>query len=49
MEAQKVPVKLGEYIEKDVDLLQQLGWMEFIHQHHGRGNLAQLNNVHHPA
>ena len=49
MESQEVPVELGEYIERDVALLQQLGWTEFIRQRHRRGNLAHLHNVHHPA
>ena len=49
MEAQKMPIEPGEYITRDVALLRQLGWMEFIHQRHGRGNLAHLHNVHHPV
>ena len=49
IEAQKMPAELGEYIERDIALLQRLGWMEFIHQCSGRGNLAHLHNVHPPA
>ena len=44
-----MPAELGEYIERDVALLQQLGWTEFIRQRRGRGDLAHLHNVHHPA
>ena len=49
MEAQKVPVELSEYIERDVALLQRLGWTEFTRQRHRRSNLAHLHNVHHAA
>ena len=49
MEVQKLPVELGEYIERDVALLQRLGWADFIRQHHReRGDLALFDNVHHP-
>ena len=44
MEAQKVFVELG-----DVALLQRLDWSEFIRQRRGRGDLAHLDNVHHPV
>jgi hypothetical protein len=48
-EAQKPSVELGEYIDRDVALLQRLGWKEFIRQRRDGGDLAHLDNVHHPA
>ena len=44
-----MPVELGEYIERDVALLQRLGWTEFTRQSCRRGELAHLHNVHHPT
>ena len=44
-----MPADLGEYIVRDVALLERLGWTEFIRQRRCRGDLAHLDNVHHPA
>lgn len=46
---QKLPVELGEYIERDVKLLQQLGWSRLVKQRRSRGDFSSLDHVHHPA
>ena len=47
--AQKLPADLGEYIARDVKLLQQLGWNGLVKQRRSTSDFASLNNVHHPA
>ena len=47
--ASQVPKDLGEYIARDVKLLQQLGWHQFVKQRRPRSDFANLANVHHPA
>ena len=44
-----VPVELGELIQRDVELLSQLGWQKFVKQRRGDGDIASLNNINHPA
>lgn len=47
--AQKLPVELGEYIARDVKLLQQLGWSGLVKQRRSGGDFSSLQKVHHPA
>jgi len=47
--AQKLPVELGEYIARDVKLLQQLGWSGLVKQRRSGGDFSSLQHVHHPA
>ena len=47
--AQSVPTDIGEFIDRDVKLLQQLGWRGLVTLRRPRGNFASLNNVLHPA
>ena len=47
--AQELPTELGEYIVRDVKLLQQLGWRRFIRQRRPVSDFASLDNVQHPA
>lgn len=47
--AAEVPKELGEYIARDVKLLQQLGWRGFVQQRRSRSDFSDLRNVHHPA
>ena len=47
--AQELPTELGEYIVRDVKLLQQLGWRRFIQQRRPVSDFASLDNVYHPA
>eukprot|EP00956_Cyclotella_meneghiniana_P017972 scaffold29676_cov59-Cyclotella_meneghiniana.AAC.1 len=44
-----VPVELGELIQRDVELLSQVGWQKFVKQRRGDGDIASLNNINHPA
>ena len=39
-DAQAVPMELGEYITRDVALLKQLGWTEFIRQRRCKSNIC---------
>ena len=48
-EAQAAPMELGEYIIRDVALLKRWGWTGFIRQQCCKGNMATLDDVHHPA
>jgi hypothetical protein len=42
--------ELGECVRRDVCLLQDLGWEEFIRQRHGRSDLSsQVNTIQYPA
>jgi hypothetical protein len=47
--AAEVPKELGEYIARDVELLQQLGWRHFVQQRRLLSDFSDLCNVHHPA
>ena len=47
--AQKLPLDLGEYIERDVKLLQQLGWSGLVKRRRSGGDFSSLENVQHPA
>ena len=47
--AQSVPTDIGEFIERDVKLLHQLGWRGLVTHRRPRGDFASLNNVLHPA
>ena len=47
--ASQVPLDLGEYIARDVKLLQQLGWHQFVQRRRSRSDFSDLVNVHHPA
>ena len=47
--AQKLPLDLGEYIERDVKLLQQLGWSSLVKRRRAGGDFSSLKNVQHPA
>jgi hypothetical protein len=44
-----VPVELGELIQRDVELLSQVGWQTFVKQRRSDGDIASLNNINHPA
>ena len=44
-----VPTNLGEYIDRDVKLLRQLGWQGLVAHHRPRCDFSSLDNVHHPA
>ncbi|KAL7523132.1 hypothetical protein ACHAWF_000389, partial [Thalassiosira exigua] len=44
-----MPTELGEYIVRDVKLLEQLGWRRFIRQRRPVSDFASLDNVQHPA
>ena len=43
-----LPLELGKYVERDVTLLQQLGWTKFVQMRRGRGDMGSLN-FNHPA
>ena len=47
--AQQLPMELGEYIARDVKLLQQLGWSGLVKQRRPVSDFSSLQNVHHPA
>ena len=47
--AQSVPTDLGEFIDRDVKLLNQLGWRGLVTHRRPRGDFTSLNNVLHPA
>ena len=40
-----LPKDLGEYVSRDVELLQQVGWENFVKTRRQGGDLADLNNV----
>jgi hypothetical protein len=46
---QTVPASLGEFVQRDVELLQRLGWTKFVKLRRGKGDFASLDNVHHKA
>ena len=41
--------ELGNFVERDVRLLEKLGWTEFVQQRRQRSDFASLDSVHHPA
>ena len=45
----EVPDDLGTLIRRDVELVGRLGWEEFVKERRGRGDLTEMNGVHHPA
>ena len=45
----KLPADLGEFIDRDVMLLQQLGWNDLVKSRRGPGDFTALSNVHHDA
>ena len=44
-----VPGKLGKLISRDVKLVEELGWEEFVKRRRGRGDLTEMIRVNHPA
>ena len=46
---QSVPSDIGEFIDRDVKLLAQLGWRGLVTHRRPTGDFASLNNVLHPA
>ena len=44
-----VDAELGELIARDVGLVTQLGWEEFVKRRRGRGDLTEMQGVKHPA
>ena len=44
-----VPADLGELILRDVQLVKELGWEAFVTERRGRGDLTEMEGVHHPA
>ena len=40
---------LGELISRDVALVKELGWEEFVRKRRGRGDLTEMKGVIHPA
>ena len=47
--AQKVSTDLGEFISRDVKLLDTLGWHGLVAHRRPTSNFASLKNVQHPA
>ena len=47
--SQELPEELGEYIDRDVKLLQQLGWNTLVSSRRGEGDFTSLSNVQHEA
>lgn len=47
--AQQLPAELGKYVERDLALLQKLGWQEFVRQRRGLGDFTSLDRLRHPA
>ena len=47
--AQSVPHDIGEFIVRDVKLLNQLGWQGFVNHRRPMGDFTSLTNVLHPA
>ena len=45
----QLPPELGKYIERDVNLLKQLGWKKFVRQRRPTRDLGPMDNIHHPA
>ena len=45
----ELPQELGELIARDVHLLSRLGWQEFVRLRRGRGDIASLDAIKHPA
>ena len=47
--AAEVPADLGKLIQRDVKLVEELGWEEFVKRRRGRGDLTEMIGVEHPA
>ena len=45
----EVPAELGELIDRDIRLVQEMGWEEFVKSRRGRGDLTEMIEVEHPA
>ena len=45
----KVPVELGELIQRDMALVERDGWDKFVRERRGRGDLAEVKELDHPA
>ena len=45
----QLPPELGKYIERDVKLLQTLGWKEFVRQRRPTSDLGPMHRINHPA
>ena len=45
----EIPADIGELIKRDVELLEKLGWDEFVKRRRGRGDLTEMHGVNHPA
>jgi hypothetical protein len=41
--------RLGEYIKRDTNLFDSLGWEAMVAQRRGRGDLTDMQHVRHPA
>ena len=44
-----LPEELGELIQHDVAAVRKLGWEEFVRERRGKGDLADMSSIHHPA
>ena len=44
-----IPEELGKLVNRDVELLQRLGWKQFVLQRRRRGDFNTLHNLPHPA
>ena len=45
----QLPLELGKYIERDVELLNKLGWKEFVKQRRPDSDLGPMKQLNHPA
>lgn len=45
----ELPLELGKLIQRDVQLLQKLGWREFVRQRRPVSDLGSMKNINHPA
>ena len=45
----EVPVELGELIKRDMALVERDGWDKFVRERRGRGDLAEVKELDHPA
>jgi hypothetical protein len=44
-----VPDELGTLIDRDLNMLRNYGWEDLVSSRQARGDLADLDNLHHPA
>lgn len=44
-----MPPELGKYIERDVKLINTLGWREFVRQRRPTSDLGPMHSINHPA